>query len=142
MPPSFNYRDDFEALAEFVNDDRKTRGDIRLAVELRNTSFFREETFDLLWENNVCFVWSANQYTRDFLARVTADFLYVRFIGDRQLTKFDRVQLDRTAFLEECWKRLSSALDSVNEAFVFSNNHFAGFAPGTIREFRKIANLE
>ena len=85
----------------------------------------------------MCFVWSANQYTRDFLARVTADFLYVRFIGDRQLTKFDRIQLNRTVLLEECWRRLSSALDSVNEAFVFSNNHFAGFAPDTIREFRR-----
>jgi len=142
MPPSFNYRDDFVALAEFVKDDKGTRGDIRLAVELRNSSFFRDETFDLLWENDVCFVWSVNQYTRDFLAKVTADFLYLRFIGDRQLTKFDRIQLNRTALLEECWRRLSSVLDSVNEAFVFSNNHFAGFAPETIREFRKIANLE
>ena len=41
MPPSFNYRDDFEALAEFVNDDKKTRGDVRLAVELKKYFVFQ-----------------------------------------------------------------------------------------------------
>ncbi len=96
LPPSFNYRDDFDALTNFVNDVKGLRGDTKLAIELRNTSFFRDETFDLFWENNVCFVWSVNQYTRDFPPRVTADFLYLRFIGDRQLTKFDRIQLNRT----------------------------------------------
>jgi uncharacterized protein YecE (DUF72 family) len=141
MPPSFNFRDDFDALSEFVRDDKAVRGDLKLAVELRNTSFFRDETFDLFWENEVCFVWSVNQYTRDFPARVTSDFLYVRFIGDRRLTKFDRIQLNRTSILEESWRRISSVLGSVEEAFVFSNNHFAGFAPGTIREFKKIAGI-
>ena len=33
MPPSFNFRDDFAALAEFVQDEKGIRGDIRLAVE-------------------------------------------------------------------------------------------------------------
>ena len=141
MPPSFNYKDDFDALSEFLRDDKELRGDTKLAMELRNTSFFRDETFDLFWENNVCFVWSVNQYTRDFPPRVTSDFLYVRFIGDRQLTKFDRIQLNRTSILEESWRRISAVLDSVEEVFVFSNNHFAGFAPGTIREFRNIAGI-
>jgi uncharacterized protein YecE (DUF72 family) len=141
MPSSFNYRDDFDALSEFVRDDKGVRGDLKLAVELRNTSFFRDETFDLFWENDVCFVWSVNQYTRDFPPRVASDFLYLRFIGDWQLTKFDRIQLNRTSVLKESWRRISSTLDSVEEVFVFSNNHFAGFAPGTISEFKKIAGI-
>ncbi len=141
LPPSFNYRDDFNALEEFVKDEKASRNGVGLAVELRNTSFFRDETIDLLWENDVCLAWSVNQYTGDFPARVTGDFLYLRFIGDRQLTKFDRIQLDRTALLEECWKRVSSEINSVDEVFVFSNNHFAGFAPDTIKQFKKIAGL-
>ena len=141
MPPSFNFRDDFKALTDFVEDAKGIRGDLELAVELRNTSFFRDETFDLLWENQVCFVWSVNQYTRDYPPRVTSDLLYVRFIGDRRLTKFDRIQLNRTSILEETWKRIGSVLDIAKEVFVFSNNHFAGFAPGTISEFREIAQI-
>lgn len=138
LPPYFSYGDDFEALRSFVSDE-KIHGDLRLAVELRNDSFFRDETFDLLWENNVCLVWSINQYTKDFPAKVTSNFLYVRFIGDRRLKKFDRIQLNRRSQIEECWQRINSVLDSVDQVLVFANNHFEGFAPGTISEFKQLA---
>ncbi len=143
MPPSFNYRDDYRALSSFIErwieEAELTSGDLKLAIELRNESFFRDETYELLTENNICFVWSVNQYTRDFPVEVTSSFLYLRFIGDRRLTKFDRIQIDRTAELRECWERLSKEMGSVEQAFVFSNNHFAGYVPGTIEQFRKMA---
>ena len=140
MPPSFNYAQDRKALMDFLGGNFD---DFQLAMELRNTSWFREEVFDLFWENKICFVWSVSRYTRDFPTKVTTDFLYLRFIGDRELTKFDRIQKDRTEILKECWSRLERSLEieSVKEAFVFSNNHFAGFAPETVNQFRSIAGL-
>ena len=141
MPPSFNYEEDMGALEDFLRAWEVNEDACRLAVELRNSSWFREELFGLLRKSNVCLVWSVNQYTRDFPAKVTADFLYLRFIGDRELTKFDRIQKDRSEVLQESWRRLRGKLDSVKEAVVFSNNHFAGFAPDTINQFRGLAGL-
>ena len=101
LPPSSSYEDDLTALAEFVSNSKDSLADLRVAVELRSHPFFRDENSDMLGENDVCVVWAFNQYMRDFPPKVTGELLYVRFIGDRRLVKFDRVQIDRTQVLEE-----------------------------------------
>ncbi len=141
LPPSFNYGQDYDSLVELMYEGMDT-DKFRNAVEFRNSSWFREDIYHMLSNKKVSLVWSVNQYTRDFPSEVTADFLYLRLIGDRELTKFHRIQKDRTQVMEESWRRLGRVLDSVNEVLVFPNNHFEGFAPGTMNRFRKIAGLE
>ncbi len=97
MPPSFRFESDYPALEEFLRDVTGT--DFRYAVEFRNPSWFRDETYELLRQNNVCFAWSSNQYV-ETPPVLTTDFLYLRFIGNRQLTKFDRIQKDQTLTME------------------------------------------
>jgi uncharacterized protein YecE (DUF72 family) len=36
---------------------------------------------------------------------------------------------------------LSQTHDSTKERFVFFNNHFAGFGPGSVNEFRRLMGL-
>jgi uncharacterized protein YecE (DUF72 family) len=38
-------------------------------------------------------------------------------------------------------KTLREVGDSVKERFVFFNNHFAGFGPGSVNEFRRLMGL-
>ncbi len=140
MPPSSRFEhmfDQFRGLISGISDR------VRYAVEFRNRSWFRSEVFDFLTENKVSLVWSVNQYVNT-PPELTTDLVYLRFIGDRKITRFDRVQRDRAGEMNDWLGRLRMKFDEgrVKEAYVFSNNHFAGFAPGTVNIFRRLAGLE
>jgi len=85
---------------------------------------------------------------------VTADFLYVRFLGDRKQMEEQVEQLiesgtkkrhwnelvqDRSAEIE-CWaahlKELMAQRPDL-ESYVFFNNHYAGYAPGSLEMFAR-----
>ncbi len=113
------------------------------AVELRDAGWYRGETFERLSrglrDRHVALVWSYLTYV-EVPAEVTSDRLYVRFIGDHTTVPEDRhgeVRVDRTAVLKEWAARLRGRLDTVEEAFVYFNNHFQGFAPASVNEFRQ-----
>lgn len=139
LPPSSRYEQMFEQLKNLL-DTMSNR--IRYAVEFRHRSWFRPEVYDLLAERGMSFVWSSNQYV-ETPPQLTTDFIYLRFIGDRKITKFDRIRRDRTDLMNGWLNRLKIVLEKPNigHAFVFSNNHFAGFAPETINSFRRLAGL-
>ncbi len=140
LPPSIKYDSGFDSLKEFLNSvDSK----IRFALEFRHESWLRNETYDLLKDNKTCFVWSVSEHVENLPPEMTTDFPYLRFMGEfREFTKFDRIQKDRTEVLKKWWKILEPALSSVPKAFVLVSNHFSGFAPAAVNQFRKIAGLD
>jgi uncharacterized protein YecE (DUF72 family) len=74
---------------------------------------------------------------------ITADFTYVRWLGDRkgieQQTKvWDKIIVDRTAELAEWVEVLKNVHERRIQILAFANNHFAGFGPGTLEEFKKL----
>jgi uncharacterized protein YecE (DUF72 family) len=127
MPPSFAWPQERAALEGFLGSWPK---DLRLAVELRDPTWWNDATFDLLRSRGAGLVWSINQYGDAPPVR-TADFVYVRFVGDRQITRFDRVQRDLRPIIEQ-WKPRVTKEDA-REAFLVVNNHFMGFAPASAR---------
>jgi uncharacterized protein YecE (DUF72 family) len=102
-----------------------------LAVELRHGSWWTPGTRTLLEGRGAVLVWSVMPATRP-PSWVTGDFLYARFIGDRALTRFDRIQRDRRADLVAMRQRFDDDGRSATTVFAFSNNHFMGFGPGTV----------
>ena len=139
LPPSETYSKMFDWIRDFTAG---LGNGIRYAMEFRNSSWFREEVYDLLRRRDICFAWSSNQYL-ETPPEITGDILYVRLIGDRSLTKFDKIQIDRAAVMKNWVAEVTRAIgdNKVSEALVFSNNHFAGFAPQTINTFRKMAGM-
>ncbi|MDH2905630.1 MAG: DUF72 domain-containing protein [Methanomassiliicoccales archaeon] len=139
LPPWSRFELLFDQLRDML-DLLGTR--IRYAVEFRHQSWFRQEVFKFLSDRNICFVWSINKYTES-PAELTSDLIYLRFIGDRKITRFDRIQIDRTETIREWQYRLHSSIEEnkIRDAYVFSNNHFAGFAPETINTFRRFAGM-
>ena len=103
----------------------------RIAVEFRDRSWHREETYELLRRHRAAFAWTE---WRD-LARVTpvtTDFLYLRWMGHREtITKFDREQIDRSAALDEWSREITRALPEVREVYGYFNNHWAGHSPAS-----------
>jgi hypothetical protein len=43
--------------------------------------------------------------------------------------------------MREWYKGLEGASDSVKGALVFFNNHYAGFGPSSVNEFRRLAGM-
>lgn len=102
-----------------------------LAVELRHGSWWVPSTRELLEERRAALVWSVVPSTEP-PAWVTGDFVYARFVGDRALTKFDRVQRDGRVDLERMRGRFEDEARSASTVYAYVNNHFMGFGPGTV----------
>ncbi|MGC2359921.1 MAG: DUF72 domain-containing protein [Thermoplasmata archaeon] len=105
-----------------------------LAVELRHGSWWTPSTRRLLEERRAALVWSVVPSTEP-PAWVTGDFVYVRLVGDRALTRFDRIQRDGRADLERMRARLVDEARSAGYIYGYANNHFMGFGPGTVVAF-------
>jgi uncharacterized protein YecE (DUF72 family) len=101
-----------------------------LAVELRHASWWTPTTQALLEGRRAALVWSVVPDARP-PPWVTGDFLYVRFIGDRALTRFDRLQRDGRPEITAMRTLLETEGRPLDTVFAFANNHFMGFGPAT-----------
>ncbi len=137
MPPSFKLPGDEEAFKGFLE---QLRSDFRHSIELRHRSWFRPETLKLLEKYGVGLCWSETQYLAT-PTEVTSDFAYVRMVGDRALTKFDKMQRDKSEVMKKWQSALEEKSRLFKDGFVFFNNHFTGFSPGSIREYRRLAGM-
>jgi uncharacterized protein YecE (DUF72 family) len=127
FPPSFRREGGAKRLEEILTAIPVTD---RLAVELRHASWWSEETWSLLEARKAALIWSVYPGVHPPY-RVTCDFLYARFVGDRALTEFNRVQRDGRPAMEEMKLHLEAEGLSARDVFVLMNNHFMGFGPGT-----------
>ena len=105
--------------------------DYAVAVELRHGSWWVPSTRALLEQRAAALVWSVLPATEP-PAWVTAEFAYARFVGDRALTKFDRIQRDRSSDIDRLRRRFEEEARSVGTIYGYANNHFMGFGPGTV----------
>jgi uncharacterized protein YecE (DUF72 family) len=118
----------------------------QFAVEIRNKAWVSPELLDLLREHTVAFTlidhpWMARPgelMKKDDV--VTADFVYVRMLGDRyaieELTQtWEKTVVDRGRELAE-WAAVVDALLSRGlKVYTYVNNHFAGHSPETMKQF-------
>ena len=137
LPPSFNYRKDHEALENFLG---QLDGKYKHAVELRNKSWFRSDVYKMLEQSNTSLAWSENQYASTPPV-ATSDVAYVRMVGDRSITDFGKTQRDQGEVMRKWYDSLEEKSSLFREGFIFFNNHFAGFGPGSVNEFRRLAGL-
>ena len=110
--------------------------DVLLAVEFRHTSWQVAETCELLRRYRAALAWTE---WRDLprVSEVTADFLYLRWLGDRrEIEHYDRVQVDRSAEFGAWEADLKRALPEVREVYGYFNNHWAGHSPASANEMK------
>ncbi len=128
FPASFRAPQGLPRLAHLLTD---VPVEIPLAVELRHGSWWTPATRALLVERGATLVWSVVPGTRPPAWR-TGPFVYARFVGDRALTSFDRIQRDRTEELERMRARFDDEARDADPVYAYANNHFMGFGPGTV----------
>ncbi|MDG6942901.1 MAG: DUF72 domain-containing protein [Nitrososphaerota archaeon] len=137
LPPSVKLSTHQEVMKEFLS---QLSPEFKHAIEFRHKSWFTPEVYSLLTKNNVAMVWTLNQYVESPPV-VTADFAYLRMVGDREITEFTGVQKDRSGDLARWAEAVKDNAGKFESGYVFFNNHFAGFSPESANEFRRLLGL-
>jgi len=137
LPPSIKVSTHLDVMKEFLSH---LDPNFRHAIEFRHKSWFTPETYALLRQHKVAMVWSLNQYL-ETPAELTADFVYLRMVGDREITEFTGKQRDMSKEMGKWADSVKRASDDLEEGYVFFNNHFAGFSPESANEFRRLLGL-
>ena len=112
----------------------------RHAIEFRHKSWFTPEVYALLRENNIAMVWSYNQYL-ETPPETTANFMYLRLVGDREIAEFTGVQRDRSQEMKKWASIVEEKAPKFEDGYIFFNNHFAGFSPESANELRRLLGL-
>jgi uncharacterized protein YecE (DUF72 family) len=136
-------------LARLVPFLKKLPKGYRFAVETRNKNWLVPQFVETLRERGAALALIDQAWMPrpaqwfEKLDPITADFTYVRWIGDRkgieQETKtWDRVIVDRSADLAEWVEVLKTVHNRKIQILAFANNRYAGFAPATVEMFQDL----
>lgn len=125
---------------------KKLPADHKFAVEIRNKTWLDGRFTDLLREHNVPLALTDTSSMprpwemKSDLDLITADFAYVRWLGDRKgiealTTTWGKTIIDRRDDLKN-WVELFRQLVSRDlKVYAYANNHYAGHGPGTVKLF-------
>jgi uncharacterized protein YecE (DUF72 family) len=137
LPPSIKLSTHLGAMKDFIS---QLSPEFRHAIEFRHKSWFTPEVYALLKKSNIAMIWSLNQYL-ETPSEVTADFIYLRMVGDREITEFSGIQKDRSEDMKKWASAVKENSGKFESGYVFFNNHFAGFSPESANEFRRLLGL-
>lgn len=121
---------------------------VHFAVEIRNKTWLNSRLTDLLRDYNVALALTDTSFVprpwefKEKVDPVTADFVYVRWLGDRKgiekITQvWDKTVVDRSSDLKN-WIDIFKSMvanKKIVRLFAFANNHYAGNGPATIKLF-------
>jgi len=120
----------------------------RYVVEVRNKSWLKPPLLDALRQLGVALAlidhpWmpTARQYAA-LPGLLTADFAYVRWLGDRYkieetTTEWNRLVVDRAAQTDAWAEMLSDLTSGIERVHAYYNNHYAGCAPESAALFAR-----
>jgi uncharacterized protein YecE (DUF72 family) len=138
-----------EFLARLVPFLAKLPKGYKFAVEIRNKYWLVPKLADALRKHGICLALIDQSWMprpADWFSRIdpiTADFAYVRWLGDRkgiekQTKIWDKVIVDRRGELRE-WVNVVYKISGQGiPVFAYANNHYAGYAPATVELFRSL----
>ena len=148
--PFFNrsiFRDRHEFLDRLVPFIKKLPNSHKFAIEMRNRDWLNAEFADLLRDHRMALVLQDRSFMPNpaelTFDPITADWTYIRWLGDRktieeQTTTWNRVVVNRTAeltsWVDFCYQMRKRGVI----VFAYANNHYAGHAPATIKQFQDL----
>lgn len=142
LPPFLAEKKGFTAFQDMVHH-LDTR--FRYSIEVRHPSWFTEEVYEFLKDNDISLVWSIrNELVSPSI--VTSDQVYIRFIGDRSISEkdFGKTVKDRRKELLEYVKQvreIQNENSDIQDILIAFNNHFAGFGPQSVNDFLRLMNM-
>jgi len=141
FPPWFKYNEKHLHQLKYLISELPTEN--KYVIELRDNSWFNEELLYDVIESPTVILGTT------YMPGIKAYYLprqntyYIRLIGDRELTVFDRIQRDQKENLSKLVNKINTFEESPNiyEIFIIVNNHFQGNAPESVNLLKKRLNL-
>lgn len=139
LPPQFEgNKENAKNLRNFLQRLPKT---IRFAVEFRHRDWLIEWTFEELEKNGVALALvEGNWIPRDFMfqaiEKLKTDFAYIRFMGERDLTAFDKIYRREDTNLQ-IWNEEIEKIRA-REIFVYFSNFYEGHAPSSANKLKEL----
>ncbi len=153
---------EYDTGAEFLGRLRKflplLPREFRWAVEIRNARWIRPELLDTLRSRDISLVF-IDYYTMDPLFKLasrpgifTAPYVYIRFLGNhkemdtavrtareegKRQADWDSIIQDRTGQMRLWVPPIRDLVARDIPTYVYFNNHYAGYAPGSIELFAR-----
>lgn len=141
LPPHFMLTpENATAFRDFL--ERLPR-DMRFAVEFRSPDWLHRKVIDLMAKHNVAIALVEGQWLkREEMWRLaeepTADFAYVRWMGERDLTRFNEVQRAQDENLRAWAKVLADSCRRVQAVYAYFSNFYEGYAPASANKLKAI----
>ena len=135
LPPSFTV-EGMGVLEDFLSD---LPGGFRYAVEVRHRSWLGSDLTTMLRERGAAL--SLIDYPRmPRLEDVTADFSYIRWLGDRREFPSGHTHLlsERDDDLRWWSGVVDRFLEEGKTVFAYANNHYQNHSPSTLERFMEI----
>jgi uncharacterized protein YecE (DUF72 family) len=158
---------EYETGAEFIERLKGFVGllpkEFKWGVEIRNSKWIGPPLLDILRSRNISLVF-IDYYTMDPLYKLahldgiyTAPFVYVRFLGNHKIMDaavkqaqeegkrkrdWESLIQDRTGQMKLWIPPLKDLAVRRIPTYVYFNNHYAGYAPGSVELFGKLYNAE
>ena len=139
LPPQFEAnKENAQNLREFLAHLPK---EIRFAIEFRERQWLIDWTFEELQNNRValCLVegsWIPRELMFQAINKPTADFAYIRFMGERDLLKFDKIYRSQDTNLQ-MWKEEIERINA-KDTFVYFSNFYEGHAPASVNKLKEL----
>jgi uncharacterized protein YecE (DUF72 family) len=130
--------------------------EFRWGIEIRNSKWVGPELLDLLHQHGISLVF-IDYYTMDPLPKLarrpevfTAPFVYLRFLGNhkemdaavqrareegKRKRDWDSLLVDRSAQMKSWIPAIRDLTKKQVPIYIYFNNHYAGYAPGSIELF-------
>ncbi len=116
------------------------------AVEIRNKGWINQRLLDVLRKRRIALALIDHPWMtsiEELLKKVdpvTADFTYIRWLGDREgiekkTRHWNQLLVDRQREMETWIPAIDKLLERRLRVYAYFNNHYAGFAPGSIALF-------
>ena len=136
FPPTFTVTH-LPDLADYL---KKLPKQHRYVVEVRNKSWLTPEFYALLRENGVALARTEKPLTSQL--EVTADFLYMRWEGDRKAVNGlkGEIEVDKTADLQVWAEKLKPYLDRGTEVFGYFGKYYSGLPPSDVKTLKGFLN--
>ena len=154
LPASFKPASDDDALRRFL---LALPRDWRFAVEFRNHAWHMPKVVHWLQDSRVAWAWTdtephSHQAEGAFeWLPLTADFLYVRLLGDlstkfgpggkRRIARYDHLLWPRDRSIENWGVKIRHHLEESGRVFLFAANHFEGCSPLTAARLARSLGL-
>jgi uncharacterized protein YecE (DUF72 family) len=138
-------------LAVLIPFLKKLPADHKFVVEIRNKTWLDAKFAEMLREHKIALALTDTSFVprpwemKEKFDLITADFVYVRWLGDRkgiekQTTTWDMTIVDRSSDLKNWVDLLKEMVNTkkILKMFAYANNHYAGHGPATVKLFTEL----